>query len=479
MTELIRVNPARPDEEVGRVALATVRDVVDTLDAAVAAQATWATVPVEERCRAVAEAVQRIDVEAVAPLLCRELGKVLPDCYGEVRFAQLFADWVADRAPQVLASREVDDDAGRLLLEARPFGVVAAVTPWNAPVILAMLKIAPALAAGNAIVVKPSPLAPLAIDAVVRAMATALPSGLLDVVHGGPEPGAALVADHRVAKVAFTGGGATGAAIAAAAGRSLTPTVLELGGNDPALVLEDAVLDDAAIERLVVATFATSGQVCMAVKRIYVHASRYDEFVHAFRAVADRCLAIGDPMADGVTVGPLVSPEAVARVNGLVADAAASGATVVPVGRVVDDEVVGRGWFLHPTIVLDATVDSAIVAEEQFGPTVPILSFTDVDAAVVAANAGALGLGASVWSADEDRAFEVARRLEAGFRFVNAHNRSGLTLRAPFGGVKRSGFGREYGDEGLREYAQTCVVHAPGAFRGGHSGLAASAYPAG
>jgi acyl-CoA reductase-like NAD-dependent aldehyde dehydrogenase len=476
---VIRVDPARPDVVVGEVPAATPADVDRAVARADAAQRAWSKVPVADRCRALVDAVRSVDVQATAALMCRELGKVLPDCVGEVTFSRVFAEWVAERAPEVLTVHELDDDAGRLLLEPRPYGVVAAVTPWNAPVVLAMLKVAPAVAAGNAVVVKPSPLAPLAIDSVVRQLADRLPEGVLQVVHGGPEPSAALVADPRVAKVAFTGGGATAREVGVAAARTLTPTVLELGGNDPAIILDDAPLDDATVERLVVATFATAGQVCMAIKRIYVHESRYDELVGAFRTVADRVLVMGDPADAGVTVGPMVTREAVDRVAALVAEAARRGAQVVPLGRVADADLVARGWFLRPTLVLGAPRDAAVVREEQFGPTVAVLPFTDVDEVVAEANLGDLGLGASVWSADEDRAFAVARRIDAGFRFVNAHNRSGLTLRAPFGGVKRSGFGREYGDEGIREYTQTCVVHAPGAFRAGGAGVDARAYPAG
>jgi acyl-CoA reductase-like NAD-dependent aldehyde dehydrogenase len=363
----------------------------------------------------------------------------------------------------------VDDDLGRLVRRQVPYGVVAAVTPWNAPVILAMLKIAPALCAGNAVVVKPSPLSPLAVTAVLESMAAALPAGLLSVVHGGPDVGAALVSHVLVRKVAFTGGDVTGRAIAHLAAERLTPAVMELGGNDPAVLLPDADLTDEAMDRLVMASFATSGQVCMAAKRVYVHRLRAEAFLDAYLAAAARVLVTGDPLEDGVTMGPLVTRAVADRVSGLLGEGR--------VHRLGTTRDLGDGYFVEPALVTGLADDAPLVAQEQFGPVVPLLVYDDEDEVVARANAGELGLGASVWSADEDRAFAVGARLEAGFVFVNTHGRTGMSLRAPFGGVKGSGYGREYGDEGLREYAQTCVTHVPAAFRRGGSGSGAAAYP--
>jgi acyl-CoA reductase-like NAD-dependent aldehyde dehydrogenase len=255
--------------------------------------------------------------------------------------------------------------------------------------------------------------------------------------------------------------------------------VLELGGNDPAILLPDADLSDADWERLVMASFATSGQVCMAIKRLYVPADRASEFTAAYVAATQRVLRLGDPLADGATTGPVVTAESRDRVAALVDHARRAGAEVLELGTVLPGTDLGRGHYLRPTLVLGTADDDPLVAAEQFGPTVPLLTYDTVDEAVARANAGDLGLGASVWSADEDRAFEVAARLDAGFTFVNTHNRTGLAAHIPFGGVKRSGWGREYGDEGLAEYTQPCAIHAPGAFREGGAGLSATAYPGG
>lgn len=447
------------------------------VQAAAAAQTAWAATPVSDRVKMIAAAADVLEphLDAIAEMTARETGKVLADARGEAVFATTVLRWYAGRGTELLADSVTDDDRGRLVIRHRPFGVVAAITPWNAPLILSMLKVAPALVAGNAIVVKPSPLAPSGVTCMLETIGATLPAGLIRVVHGEVETATALVGHELVSRVAFTGGDVAGRAIAALAGRTLTPSVLELGGNDPAIVLPDAVLDDAAIERMLMAAFATSGQVCMALKRLYVPVARRDEFVGRLVAAAERVLHVGDPLAPGVTMGPVISAASASRVRDLVEGAKAAGARVLEIGTVVGD--LSNGHFVRPTLVIGAADDDPIVATEQFGPTLPVLTYESVDEVVARANAGELGLGASVWSNDEQHAFEVAARMEAGFTFVNTHNRTGMALRAPFGGVKRSGWGREYGDEGLLEYVQACVMHAPSAFRAGAAGLAANAYP--
>jgi acyl-CoA reductase-like NAD-dependent aldehyde dehydrogenase len=386
--------------------------------------------------------------------------------------------YCATNAPRVLADEIVDDEAGRLVQKKVPFGVVAAITPWNAPIILAMLKVAPAIVSGNAIVVKPSPQAPLAITLYFETLAKALPEGLLQVVHGDAAAGEALVTHPLVRKVAFTGGDIVARHILAAAAKVITPSVMELGGNDAAVFLDDATLDDAAFDRIALATFMMGGQVCMASKRIYVHRSRYDEFVEGFMAACNRVIRVGDPAVPGVTVGPVVSKAAQERLEGLAAASAATGGEVREVGVIDDEAVVAGGYFVRPRVVLGLDDAAPLVRDEQFGPLVPILPFDSVDEVVERVNAIELGLAGSVWSSDEARAFDVASRLESGFVFINTHNRTGMSPRAPFGGVKKSGFGREYGEEGLLEYVQTMSLHAPAAFRpGAASSSAANAYP--
>ncbi|MDG6103643.1 aldehyde dehydrogenase family protein [Dactylosporangium aurantiacum] len=476
---VVRENPARTGEVVGRV-VAVTRNIPDRVDDAVraahAAFRRWSATPLPDRLAALRAAADAVagDLEGLAVLLAREIGKPLPDCRGEIGFAVQHLRWVIEHAPAAYADRELDDAAGRLLRLRKPYGVVVAVTPWNAPVILTMLKLAPALAAGNTVLVKPSPLGPLTVERVVRLLQQHLPSAAVKVLHGHADLVTALVTHRLVRKVAFTGGEDAGRAIAAAAADRLIPSVLELGGNDPAVFLDDAPLDDASMDRLVMASFASAGQVCMAAKRLYVPRARAGEFVEAYVAAAQRVLVVGDPLAAGVTMGPMISDAARRRARDLTL---AAGAELVDLGRRDAGYDETAGYFLPPVLVVDPPQDAAVLREEQFAPVVPVTFYDAEDQALAMANDDDLGLGASVWSADEDRAFAFARRLEAGFAFVNTHNRTGMSLRAPFGGVKRSGWGREYAQEGLAEYAQTCVVHAPAAFRAGGAGLPPTAYP--
>ena len=475
-----RVNPARTSEVVGRAATVDPAGAAALVTAADAAHRAWAARAPEDRCALLLEAADAVaaTTDDLGPLLARELGKVVADCRGEMGFAAACLRHTVELAPEVLATTEVDDGAGRLRVERVPFGVVVAIVPWNAPLILSILKVAPALAAGNAVVVKPSPLAPLAVTRALAAIAARLPDGVLSVVHGDGDVGGALVAHPLTRKVAFTGGGATAAHVAAAAAPLLTPLVMELGGNDPAVFLDDAHLGDGVMERAVFGAFLTSGQVCMAAKRFYVPRARLGEFVEAFTAAAARVLVVGDPLDEHVTMGPMVSAAQRDHVVRLVDDARDRGGEVRTLGRVAAACDLDAGWFLRPTLVTGLDDDAALVSEEQFGPSVPVLPYDSLDEAVARANDSELGLASSVWSADEDRAFAVASRLEAGMTFVNCHNRTGMSLRAPFGGVKRSGYGREFGAAGLEEYVQTHAVHAPAAVRAG-SGVtaAANAYP--
>jgi acyl-CoA reductase-like NAD-dependent aldehyde dehydrogenase len=474
-----RHNPARTWELVGRARSVDPAGASAAVEAADRAFRSWRAVSVQDRAALLLAAADGVatTAEHLGPLLARELGKVLADCRGEMGFAAACLRATAEAAPRVTASTEVDDDAGRLLLTQEPFGVVIAIVPWNAPLILAILKVAPALATGNTVVVKPSPLAPLAVTSALADIAAHLPPGVLSVVHGDGDVGEAVVDHPLTRKVAFTGGNRTAERVARTAAARSTPLVLELGGNDAALFLDDAEFTDDVMERAVFGTFLTTGQVCMAAKRLYVPRRRADEFVQAYRAAADRVLVVGDPLVDGVTVGPMVSEAQRSHVAALIDDARGRGGTVHELGRVADGTDTGAGWFLHPTLVTGLGDDAPLVTLEQFGPSVPLLTYDDTDDAVARANDSEFGLASSVWSADEDRAVAVARRLEAGMTFINCHNRAGMSLRAPFGGMKRSGFGREFGDHGLAEYVQTHAVHAPAAVRHGGTGAPGNAYP--
>ncbi|MCX6418455.1 MAG: aldehyde dehydrogenase family protein [Actinobacteria bacterium] len=480
MNVIRRENPTFPDRIVGEVYETSVADVDAIVQRSDEAFRVWSRLSLDQRCQELAAAADLVTPELydeIAALMCAEVGKPLPDSRGEAMYSVSLLRFNIDQAAKVLATHVIDDAAGKLVRTRVPFGVVLAITPWNAPIVLSMLKVAPALVAGNSIIVKPSPQAPLAVTKLLEAIASGLPHGLLQVVHGGPEAGDAFVTHPLVRKIAFTGGDVVARHIGVSAARMITPTVMELGGNDAAIFLEDAVLDEAALDRIALATFMMGGQVCMASKRIYVHRSRYDEFVAGFVAACERSVIVGDPMMEGVTVGPVVSRAAQERLEKLVADSITAGGQVIDVGTITDEAVVAGGYFVRPRVVLNLPDDAQLVCEEQFGPLVPIQAYDDIEEVIARANATELGLAGSVWSADEDRAFEVAQRIESGYVFINTHNRTGMTPRAPFGGVKKSGFGREYGDEGLLDYTQNVSIHAAAAYRPGGSGGSANAYP--
>jgi acyl-CoA reductase-like NAD-dependent aldehyde dehydrogenase len=478
-----RVNPAHPDEVVGCVAAVDPVRTDEAVRAAHGAFASWSATPVGQRRTMLHAAADDVAATAgdLGPLLARELGKVAADCAGEMGFAAAYLRYAVDAFDRVSAPEEVDDELGRLRTVRRPYGVCAAIVPWNAPLILSILKVAPALACGNTIVVKPSPLAPLAVTEALRTVAEALPAGVLSVLHGDAEVGETLVGHPLVRKVAFTGGGTVARAVAGTAAQQVTPVVLELGGNDAALVLDDAPFDDEMYERLVWGTFLTSGQVCMAAKRLYVPAPRLDEFTEGYLDAAGRLLVMGDPLDPDVTIGPVASPAQRAGVEELVRDAARRGGIVHRLGSVAEGTDTEHGWYCRPTLVVGAEDHWPVVTEEQFGPTVPLLGYDSLDEAVDRVNADRYGLASSVWSLDEDRAFGVAERIEAGFTFVNCHNRAGMSLRAPFGGWKQSGYGREFGEAGVADYLQTHSVHVPSAMRLGDrapgTSTAANAYP--
>ena len=462
--DLVRINPTDGTTVVAALQESGAAGVDHAVSVATAAQAGWATTPLADRARLLALAADAAQAQAdrIATMLAIELGKPINDSRAEVKVALTLIRQMAAEGPDHLATSDEDDARGRLRVLRQPYGVVAAIVPWNAPLVLAATKVGPAVLAGNAIVVKPSPVAALAVTALLEALGSELPAGLVGVVQGDRTTGAALVSHPGVRRIAFTGGEAAGAAVMVAAAPRAVPVSLELGGNDAAIVLPDAPFSPDLFKRAVLASFRTSGQVCMAAKRWYVHRSVVDTFVDGFVEAARTHLVVGDPLLEETTMGPVATVGQRDFVRGLIDDAAERGATVVDLGTVPDPALVnGPGTFLRPTLVVGAADDWPVARLEQFGPVAPVLVFDDIDDALRRANASELGLGSSVWTADEDLAFSLAGRLEAGYTFVNTHNLDGVALRAPFGGVKGSGFGREFGPETVLEYTATHAVHLP------------------
>jgi acyl-CoA reductase-like NAD-dependent aldehyde dehydrogenase len=293
----------------------------------------------------------------------------------------------------------------------------------------------------------------------VQRVAEKLPPGVLNVVTGRDTEMAGLIDNPDVAKVCFTGSVNGGKRIMEMASRSLTRVTLELGGNDPAIIREDAVLDDAALDRLYAAVYDTTGQICMNAKRLYVHRSRMDDVVSGLSARLDQ-VVLGHGLAEGTTMGPLHQAAQKAFVEEIIEEAKASGATVREFGDLPGGELAG-GNFLRPALVVDPDPELRVVTQEQFGPVVPVIPFDDDAEAVRLANDSWGGLCASVWTADADTATRLGAQLECGYVWVNDHGATRLDLRAPFGGMKQSGMGREQGIEGIRAFQDTRSIAHP------------------
>jgi acyl-CoA reductase-like NAD-dependent aldehyde dehydrogenase len=385
----------------------------------------------------------------LAPLLTQEQGKPLKNANEEL-FGAAF--WFKHTASlQIPVEVLQDDAAARVEVRRRPFGVVGAITPWNFPVMLAVWKIAPALLAGNTIVLKPSPYTPLSTLRLGEILRDVVPAGVVNVVSGGNELGAWISAHPAVRKVSFTGSVATGKKVALAAAPDLKRVTLELGGNDPAIVLRD--VDPAKVaEKLFWGAFTNCGQVCSAVKRIYVHEDQYEDFGKRLAALA-RSVKVGDGLDPASQLGPLNNRMQFERVSELVEDALEQGARAVAGGAPVG----GEGYFYQPTILTDVSDGTRIVDEEQFGPAVPLIRYRDLEDAIERANASHFGLSGSVWGADAARAAEVAGRLECGTSWVNTH--LAIQPNAPFGGAKWSGIGVENGPWGLLGFTELQTLH--------------------
>ncbi|WP_054860552.1 aldehyde dehydrogenase family protein [Gracilibacillus sp. JCM 18860] len=462
-----RENPTNPEEIVGFSPVNTQEDTRKAIDVAYETFTTWRRSSMDERIERMSRAIQKIKDATppeIAQLLSREHGKALYDSKGEIAVSLMWMEFACDNVKEVLKNEVQRHDNGKTIIAKDAIGVVSAITPWNYPISLSTIKVAPALLAGNTMVLKPSPLAPLAVSKVIELIANEFPPGVLNLVHGGEaDVGVELTSNPKVAKIAFTGGTETAKHIMKAAADTIKHMTLELGGNDAAIVLNDFdVNDEKAMRRIVISNFLTAGQICMIAKRIYVDKSIYDSFVERYIEAANKWIRVGDPFDKNVTIGPVNNEKQAKYVQSLIDDAKSKGgAQVVKLGEILDQALYEKGYFMQPTVVLGASQDDPIVVEEQFGPTVPILPFEDEEHAIHLANDSIFGLTSSVWGGEEEHAIEVAKRIQAGTTMINTAAVQGLDVRFPFGGVKQSGIGREYGKEGLLAYTDTHVINVP------------------
>ncbi|HEX6013840.1 MAG TPA: NAD-dependent succinate-semialdehyde dehydrogenase [Geminicoccaceae bacterium] len=441
------------------VADGSTADAMQALDAAAAAQADWAGTPPRDRGEILRRAFEMITDRAddFAGLMSLEMGKTVKEAKGEVTYGAEFFRWYSEEAVRI-HGRWMQAPAGgsRLLTIKKPVGPCLFVTPWNFPLAMGTRKIGPAVAAGCTMVVKPAAQTPLTMLALAALLAEAgLPDGVLNVVttrHAG-DVSKALQADDRLRKVSFTGSTGIGRVLIRQSADQLQRVSMELGGNAPFLVFEDADVD-AAVDGAMIAKMRNMGEACTAANRFLVHSSVAPEFADKLSKRMGS-LTLGRGQDEGVDVGPLIDEKAVESVSRLVTDAVQDGATVVTGGEAPD----GPGYFYPPTVLLDVPADAAINTEEIFGPVAPITTFETEQEAITRANATEYGLSSYVYTRDLERTLRLAEALEFGMVGVN----TGLVSNpaAPFGGVKASGFGREGGFEGIEEYLETTYVALP------------------
>jgi len=443
------INPAT-GTAFARVPRAGLAEADRAIAAAKAAQPAWGARPIGERRAALTALADAIAArkDELARLLTLEQGKPLPEAQGELAWTE---GYLRHYATLDLPDRVIQDDAaGYVAVRHQPLGVVVGIIAWNFPLLVACWKIGPAVLAGNAIVLKPAPTTPVTALVLGEICREVFPAGVVNVITDANDLGPHLTAHRDVAKVGFTGSTATGKRIAANSAETLKRITLELGGNDAAIVLNDVDVR-ATAAAIFGNAFLNCGQVCLAIKRAYVHADIYDAMCAELARLAGEAV-VGDGLEQGTTIGPIQNAMQFDKVRGFLAAASAEGA-IIAGGKVMER----AGYFIEPTIVRDVTDGARIVDEEQFGPILPVIRFDDVDDVIARANAGDYGLGGSVWSADLDRAAALAGRLQAGQVWVNQH--IGIGPHIPMAGFKQSGLGVEQSTEGLAEYTQLQVIN--------------------
>jgi succinate-semialdehyde dehydrogenase/glutarate-semialdehyde dehydrogenase len=452
----IDVEDPATGETLAAVADASPEDAMAALDAAVDAQAEWGSHPPRERGEILRRAFETITerAEDLALLMTLEMGKPIAESKAEVTYAAEFLRWFSEEAVRIDGRYAVAPNGqGRLLTMKQPVGPCLLITPWNFPLAMGTRKVGPAIAAGCTMVVKPAQQTPLSMLMLAKILEEAgLPGGVLNLItaSSASQTTGPLIKDQRLRKLSFTGSTEVGRRLMADAADNLLKLSMELGGNAPFLVFDDADIDDA-VKGALIAKMRNIGEACTAANRFHVSASVADQFAEK---LAERmgAMKIGRGTEDGVEVGPLIDSKQRGKVQELVDDAAQKGAKVIVGGHAID----GAGYFYEPTVLTDIPEGAELLSEEIFGPVAPVKGFDDEDEAIAAANNTEYGLVAYVYTRDLKRALRVVERLETGMVGLNQGMVSNAA--APFGGIKQSGFGREGGYEGIEEYLETKYV---------------------
>ncbi len=452
-------DPAKPGVVVGHAASASPQDVSDAVAAAKAAYPGWAALSPQQRAEKMLAALAGIaeNRDDDAAILAQENGKIRLEAWVDSLVLELRWKLALNLTGEVNTSKVLSPIPGAIPVQTtvafQPLGVVSIIVPFNWPIAILGASLPHALLAGNAVIVKPPLTCPLATARVVQRIAKQLPPGVLNVVTGPDANMSALIRNPDVAKVCFTGSVGGGKKIMELASATLTRVTLELGGNDAAVVLKDAIIDDTHLDRLFAAIYDTTGQICMNAKRLFVHESRVDEVVQGLCARLGK-VKLGHGLDKDTTMGPLHSPAQKAFVESLIREAKDSGAKVLEFGELPGGDMRG-GNFVRPAIVVNPDLKLRVVTEEQFGPVIPVIAFETEEEAIRMANDTWAGLAGSVWTADPKAANRVGGQLVCGYVWVNDHGATRLDLRAPFGGMKASGIGREQGIEGVRAFQDT------------------------
>lgn len=443
------INPAT-EEVVGLCPVAGDEHLEAAIAAARLAFPSWSSSALDTRrelMRSIADAIEA-RIEPLGALLTSEQGKPLAQARMEIqRACALLRHFAKVELPR----RTFRETVAERIYERRvPLGIVAAIVPWNFPILLLMNKLAPALLTGNCIIAKPAPTTPLTTLEIGQICSRILPAGVISVLSDANNLGARLTSHPDIAKVSFTGSTDTGRKVFQSGAATLKRLTLELGGNDPALILDDADLD-AVAPQIFRCAMANSGQVCMAIKRVYVPDALYDGLFDRLATLASAAV-VGNGADPQTQFGPVQNAAQFDRLKGLIADCKARG-TVLS-GKAPTDS---RGYFIAPSIVRDIPDDARIVREEQFGPVLPLLRYTHLDDALTRMNDSIFGLGASVWGSDVTRATDVAERVSSGTVWINRH--MSVDPSVPFRGARQSGIGAELGDAGIHEFTQAQVVN--------------------
>lgn len=449
--ELPVVNPAT-GEAFASCPLASKEQAEQAISAAKTAFTKWSALPIAKRREyllALADELEN-ELEDFALLLTKEQGKPLPEAMWEMEGS---LGWLRYFAEAQMPTNVLEESEERHVIKIRrPLGVVVGIVPWNFPMLLLHFKLPAALIAGNTIVLKPSPTTPLTTLKYGELCARVLPPGVVNIVTDNNDLGAYLTSHPDVRKISFTGSTMTGSKVMASAASELKRVTLELGGNDAAIVLDD--VDPAEVAPAIYgAAFMNCGQVCIAIKRVYAHESIYDQLCDELAKIANAA-KVGDGAEEGVEMGPVQNKAQFDKVLGMIENARACG-SIIAGGERMDRP----GYFIRPTIVRDVKDGDQIVDEEQFGPILPVLRYSDPEDALARANASTMGLGGSIWGSDKDRLADLASRMNAGTVWINKH--VDLSPNIPFGGAKQSGVGVECAEEGLAEFTQIHIVNAP------------------